>query len=73
MIKDATLVIVLTGSRSVSWDKHKPARIDLDVVILSAKYGEGRKSNVFSSFEIAVKDESGYVSIGSVGTGQLDN
>lgn len=71
MIKDAN-ASYQAGSRSASWAKHKPARIDLDVVILSAKYGEGRKSNVFSSFEIAVKDETGYVSIGSVGTGLTD-
>jgi DNA ligase-1 len=52
--------------------KHKPPRIDLDVVITSAKYGDGKRRNVFGSFGISVKDDStptGFTPIGSVGTG----
>lgn len=71
MIKDAN-ASYQAGSRSVSWAKHKPARIDLDVVVLSARYGEGRKSNVLSSFDIAVRSDSGFISVGSVGTGLTD-
>ena len=71
MIKDAN-ASYQAGSRSVSWAKHKPARIDLDVVVLSARYGEGRNSNVFSSFDIAVKSDDGFISVGSVGTGLTD-
>ena len=52
-----------------SWFKFKPAKIDLDVVITSARYGEGKNKSVFSSFDIAVKDEGSFVNVGSVGIG----
>lgn len=58
-----------SGKRSKFWVKYKPPRISLDVVILSAKKGEGEKSNVFASLDIGVKSENGFASIGSVGTG----
>ena len=60
------------GKRSIGWAKYKPPRIELDVVILSAKYGEGKRANVFGTFEIGVKSENGYVSVGQVGTGFSD-
>ena len=34
-------------------------RINLDVVVLSAKYGEGRRANVFASFAMGVRSEHG--------------
>ena len=52
-----------------TWLKFKPSKIDLDVVIISARYGEGKNKSVFSSFDIAVKDEGSYINIGSVGVG----
>jgi len=53
--------------------KHKPPRIEIDAVIVSAKYGEGKRHDVFGSFEIAVLDENReWVSLGSVGTGLSD-
>jgi len=60
------------GKRTDAMMKHKPPRIDLDVVITSAKYGDGKRRNVFGTFGISVKDDStptGFTSIGSVGTG----
>lgn len=57
------------GKRSVSWAKHKPPRIELDVVILSASYGEGKRAGVFASFEIGVRSGNEFVGIGQVGTG----
>ena len=71
IVKDASLPYE-AGKRSMGWAKYKPPRIELDVVIVSAEYGEGKKSNVFASFEIAVNSPDGYVSIGSVGTGFSD-
>lgn len=63
----------LAGSRSIAWAKYKPPRIELDVVIVGARYGEGSNVNVFSSFDIAVKESfdaaNGFKVIGSVGTG----
>jgi len=62
------------GKRSVHWAKHKPPRIELDVVITGARYGEGKRGNVFASFDIAVGDsEGGFYSIGSIGTGFKDD
>ena len=63
------------GKRSASLLKHKPARIDLDVVITSARYGEGKRSDVFGSFGISVKGRwSGeFVELGFVGSGFSDS
>jgi len=68
IVKDATLPYE-AGKRSKGWAKYKPPRIEVDVVITSAKYGEGKRGNVFASFDIAVKGDSDYISVGSVGTG----
>ncbi len=66
MIKDATMPYE-AGKRK--WAKYKPPQIDLDVVIIGARYGEGSRANVFASFDIAVASPKGFVSVGSVGTG----
>lgn len=71
IVKDASLSYE-AGKRSAGWAKHKPPRIELDVVILSAKYGEGKRANVFGTFEIGVKSETGFTSVGLVGTGFSD-
>ncbi len=60
------------GKRSVSWAKHKPPRIELDVVILSGSYGEGKRAGVFGTYGIGVRSDTGYVEIASVGTGFSD-
>tara|TARA_R110002051_G_scaffold260800_2_gene320599 strand:- start:8726 stop:10270 length:1545 start_codon:yes stop_codon:yes gene_type:complete len=62
-----------SGKRSKAWLKYKPPRISLDVVITSAKYGEGKRANVFGTYGISVIDGSDYVSVGSVGTGFSDS
>ena len=72
IVKDAD-VPYEAGKRSAFWAKYKPPRIELDVVILSAKYGEGKRANVFGTYEIGVKSDKGYVSVGSVGTGFSDS
>ena len=62
------------GKRSVNWAKYKPPRIELDVVITSARYGEGRRSNVYGSFDISVNDnDGGFINIGAIGTGFSDS
>ena len=70
MIKD--LDAKYKSGRSNNLLKHKPARIDLDLVITSAKYGEGRRTGLFGSFGISAKTENGYQSVGSVGSGLSD-
>ena len=61
-----------SGKRSVAWAKYKPPRFELDVVITGARYGDGKRSTVFGSYDMAVKDGTEYVSVGSIGTGFSD-
>jgi len=72
MIKDLDMTYQ-AGKRSNAWLKYKPARITLDVVVTSATYGTGDRSDVFGSFGISVRNADDvfneYVSVGSVGTG----
>mgnify|MGYP003110505613 CR=1 FL=1 len=71
IVKDANMPYE-AGKRSIGWAKYKPPRIELDVVITGARYGEGKKANVFASFDISVSSNRGFVPIGSVGTGFSD-
>ena len=71
MIKDLNSTYDV-GRRSSNLLKHKPPRIELDVVITSASYGEGKLSDVFGSYGISVKEDGEYIQIGSVGTGFSD-
>ena len=71
IVKDATQPYQ-SGKRSPYWAKYKPPQINLDVVILSTKYGEGKRANVFGSFELGVKANNGYHSVGWCGTGFSD-
>ena len=70
MIKD--LDAKYKSGRSNNILKHKPARIELDLVITSAKYGDGKRLGWFGSFGISAKTENGYVSVGNVGSGLSD-
>ena len=71
IVKDISLPYE-AGKRSAGWAKYKPPRIELDVAITTAKYGEGTRANVFGTFGISVKSDSGFKSIGSIGTGFSD-
>ena len=71
IVKDTTLPYE-AGKRSAGWAKYKPPRIELDVAITTAKYGEGSRANVFGTFGISVKSDSGFKSVGSIGTGFSD-
>jgi len=71
IVKDISLPYE-AGKRSAGWAKYKPPRIELDVVITKARYGDGAKANVFASFDIAVSSPNGFVGVGSVGTGFSD-
>jgi len=61
-----------SGKRSKGWAKHKPPRFELDVVVIGARYGDGKRSTVFGSYDIAVKDGNEFISVGSIGTGFSD-
>lgn len=71
MIKDLNATYQ-SGKRSVAWAKYKPPRFELDVVVTGARYGDGKRSSVFASYDIAVKDNNEYISVGSIGTGFSD-
>jgi len=71
MIKDTTMKYQ-PGKRSKGWLKYKPPRFNFDVVITSAKYGDGKRANVFGTFGISAKNGSDFVSVGKVGTGFSD-
>jgi DNA ligase-1 len=63
-----------SGKRSLDWIKYKPPRIELDVVIIGARIGEGKRANVYGSYDIAVSDGEGhFIKMGSIGTGFSDN
>lgn len=58
------------GSRVGGWIKLKPVMESLDVVIVGAEWGEGKRSGWFTSFTVAVIDEdNNFLEIGKVGTG----
>ena len=54
IVKDSTMPYE-AGKRSIGWAKYKPPQINLDVVVLSAEYGQGNRSNVMASFEMGSK------------------
>lgn len=62
--------IYKAGSRVGYGVKIKPVMETLDVVIIGAEWGEGKRSQWLSSFTVAICDENGNVQeIGKVGTG----
>ena len=67
MIKD--LDSQYESKRTSSLLKYKPPRIELDVVITSGEYGNGKRAGVIATYGVAVRSESGYTSIGNVGSG----
>lgn len=57
------------GARVGYMVKLKPTMETLDLVIVGAEWGEGKRANWLSSFTLACMGEKGYVEIGKVGTG----
>jgi len=49
--------------------KYKPPRVELDVVITSGQYGNGKRAGVLATYGVSVKSETGFTSIGNVGSG----
>jgi len=60
------------GKRGKRWRKRKPDVETLDCVVTGAEWGEGRRANVFGSFELSVRTDGGYAPIGNVATGITD-
>ncbi|HEX3420601.1 MAG TPA: ATP-dependent DNA ligase, partial [Candidatus Udaeobacter sp.] len=57
MIKDAES-LYLPGTRGMFWFKLKRELATLDVVVVAAELGHGKRNNVLSDYTFAVRDES---------------
>lgn len=57
------------GRKVGGWVKIKPTLEPLDLVIVGAVYGEGKRSSVFSSFRLACRSGKKFVECGMMGTG----
>lgn len=62
------------GNRGKKWLKIKPTMENLDLVIIGAEWGEGRRAHLLGSFLVAAYDpHSGeFVPVGKVGSGFTD-
>ncbi|MDK2869453.1 MAG: ligase 1 [Pyrococcus sp.] len=63
------------GNRGKKWLKIKPTMENLDLVIIGAEWGEGRRAHLFGSFILGAYDpETGeFLEVGKVGSGFTDD
>jgi DNA ligase-1 len=62
------------GQRGKNWIKIKPEVDTLDLVVIGAEWGEGKRAHVFGSFLVACQDASGkLVPLSRVATGFSDD
>jgi len=59
----------LPGRRTDRWMKLKPEFETLDVVVVGAIYGTGRRRGLLSSLIVAVRDKDAFKPVGKVGAG----
>ncbi len=59
----------IPGRRVGGWVKLKPTKENLDLVIIEADWGEGKRSDWLASFTLACRDKNNLLTIGKVGTG----
>ncbi|HJJ56462.1 MAG TPA: ATP-dependent DNA ligase [Methanocorpusculum sp.] len=60
----------IPGNRGRMWVKIKPQVDTMDLVVIGAEWGEGKRANVFGSFLLACQDDSGnLIEISHVATG----
>jgi len=71
MLKDPDAAYT-PGKRGKRWRKRKPDVETLDCVVTGAEWGEGRRANVLGTFELAVRTDDGYATVGNVATGLTD-
>jgi len=60
------------GVRGRLWVKVKPGVETLDLVVVGAEWGEGRRAGTFGSFLLAVQDQGLLLPVGKVATGITD-
>lgn len=59
----------IPGRRVKGWVKYKPVMEPLDLTIIGAEWGEGKRAKWLSSFDLACKKGEKLLEIGKVGTG----
>ncbi len=57
------------GKRVEGWVKLKNIREPLDLVIVKAEWGEGKRVQWLTSYTVACKDGDGFIEVGKVSTG----
>ena len=62
----------LPGNRGKNWIKIKPEVDTLDLVVIGAEWGEGKRAHVFGSFLLACQENGGLVTLSKVATGFSD-
>ncbi len=63
----------IPGKRGKNWLKLKATMETLDLVVVGGEWGEGKRSNLISSYELACLDEEGnLLKVGKVATGFTD-
>jgi DNA ligase-1 len=60
------------GRRGREWLKLKPTVETLDLVVTGAEWGEGRRAALLGTYEVSVRTETGYATVGNVATGVTD-
>ena len=60
------------GVRGRLWVKVKPGVETLDLAVIGAEWGEGRRAGTFGSFLLAVQDQGRFLPVGKVATGIND-
>ncbi len=73
MLKDLNSAYT-PGKRGRQWLKHKPESETLDLVVIGAEWGEGRRAHLLSSYILACRDQNTgeLLSIGKIGIGMSD-
>jgi DNA ligase-1 len=61
------------GVRGKNWIKIKPDVDTLDLAVIGADWGEGKRAHVFGSFLLACQDQGGLVPLSRVATGFSDD
>jgi DNA ligase-1 len=63
------------GKRGKNWLKKKPLMDTLDLVIVGAEWGFGRRANLLGSYTVACYDPETlrFLQVGKVGTGLTDD
>ncbi|MFI5383400.1 MAG: ATP-dependent DNA ligase [Methanosarcina thermophila] len=74
MVKNPNSVY-FPGKRGKNWIKKKPLMETLDLVVVGAEWGFGRRANLIGSYTVACYDpETGrFLQVGKVGTGLTDD